>query len=43
MEVVYIFFECNVLEQWLSKGGEICGKLNGIGFVQKLNLEVDSV
>ena len=25
-----------------SKGGEIRGKLNGIGFAQKLNLEVDS-
>ena len=42
MEVVHISFERNALEQWLSKGGEIRGKLNGIGFAQKLNLEVDS-
>ncbi len=38
----HISFERNALEQWLSKGGEIRGKLNGIGFAQKLNLEVDS-
>ncbi|HCS2806874.1 TPA: ATPase RavA, partial [Shigella flexneri] len=42
MEVVHISFERSALEQWLSKGGEIRGKLNGIGFAQKLNLEVDS-
>ncbi|MCP5750796.1 hypothetical protein NL359_37350, partial [Klebsiella pneumoniae] len=38
MEVVHISFERSALEQWLSKGGEIRGKLNGIGFAQKLNL-----
>ncbi|MFV2503962.1 regulatory ATPase RavA LARA domain-containing protein, partial [Escherichia coli] len=42
MEVVHISFERIALEQWLSKGGEIRGKLNCIGFAQKLNLEVDS-
>ncbi|XNM48081.1 regulatory ATPase RavA LARA domain-containing protein [Escherichia coli] len=36
MEVVHISFERNALEQWLSKGGEIRGKLNGIGFAQNL-------
>lgn len=39
MEVVHISFERSALEQWLSKGGEIRGKLNGIGFAQKLNLK----
>ena len=42
MEVVHISFERSALEQWLSKGGEIRGKLNGIGFAHKLDLEVDS-
>ncbi len=42
MEVVHISFERDALEQWLSKGGEIRGKLNGIGFAQTLNMEVDS-
>ena len=42
MEVVHIAFERSALEQWLNKGGEIRGKLNGIGFAQKLNMEVDS-
>lgn len=40
MEVVHISFERSALEQWLSKGGEIRGKLNGIGFAQKLNLKL---
>lgn len=42
MDVVHIAFERSALAQWLSKGGEIRGKLNGIGFAQALNMEVDS-
>ncbi|POT55810.1 ATPase RavA [Citrobacter amalonaticus] len=42
MEVIHITFERSALEQWLTKGGEIRGKLNGIGFAQTLNMEVDS-
>ena len=42
MEVIHIAFERSALEQWLTKGGEIRGKLNGIGFAQTLNMEVDS-
>lgn len=36
MEVIHIAFERGALEQWLTKGGEIRGKLNGIGFAQTL-------
>ena len=42
MEVIHITFDRSALEQWLAKGGEIRGKLNGIGFAQTLNMEVDS-
>ena len=42
MEVIHIAFERSALELWLTKGGEIRGKLNGIGFAQTLNMEVDS-
>lgn len=42
MEVLHITFDRSALEQWLAKGGEIRGKLNGIGFAQTLNMEVDS-
>ena len=42
MEVIHIAFDRSALEQWLAKGGEIRGKLNGIGFAQTLNMEVDS-
>ncbi|MBU5648213.1 ATPase RavA, partial [Pluralibacter sp. S54_ASV_43] len=34
MEVIHITFDRSALEQWLAKGGEIRGKLNGIGFAQ---------
>lgn len=40
--VIHITFECPVLEQWLEKGGEIRGKLNGIGFAHTLNMDVDT-
>jgi len=42
MQVIHLTIERTALEQWLAKGGEIRGKLNGIGFAQLLNLEVDS-
>ena len=42
MEVIHITLHREHLELWLQKGGEIRGKLNGIGFAQILNLDVDS-
>lgn len=42
MEVIHITFDRSALEIWLTKGGEIRGKLNGIGFAQTLNMEVDN-
>ena len=42
LEKVNITFERQVLAHWLEKGGEIRGKLNGIGFAQTLNMEVDN-
>ena len=42
MQVVHVTIEHVALVQWLDKGGEIRGKLNGIGFAQPLSMEVDS-
>ena len=42
MEVIHITFEREALASWLEKGGEIRGKLNGIGFAQLLNMDVDT-
>lgn len=42
MQVVHVTIERVALVQWLDKGGEIRGKLNGIGFAQLLSMEVDS-
>ena len=42
LQVIHVTIEHSALEQWLAKGGEIRGKLNGIGFAQVLNLEVDT-
>lgn len=42
MQVVHVTIERDALVQWLDKGGEIRGKLNGIGFAQPLSMEVDS-
>ncbi len=42
MEVIHVEIVRASLEQWLQKGGEIRGKLNGIGFAQPLTLEVDA-
>lgn len=42
MNVIHITIERPALELWLMKGGDIRGKLNGIGFAQPLNMEVDA-
>ncbi|HAV1816081.1 ATPase RavA [Enterobacter hormaechei] len=42
MQVVHVTIDRVALVQWLDKGGEIRGKLNGIGFAQPLSMEVDS-
>lgn len=41
IEVIHVALPREALAQWLIKGGEIRGKLNGIGFAQSLNMEVD--
>jgi MoxR-like ATPase len=41
MEVIHVEITRSALSNWLQKGGEIRGKLNGIGFAQPLNMEVD--
>lgn len=41
IEVIHVALPREALAQWLIKGGEIRGKLNGIGFAQLLNMEVD--
>lgn len=42
IEVIHITFERQALVNWLEKGGEIRGKLNGIGFALALNMDVDA-
>jgi MoxR-like ATPase len=42
IEVIHIAISRETLAQWLQKGGDIRGKLNGIGFAQSLNMEVDA-
>ncbi|EGT4373829.1 ATPase RavA [Cronobacter malonaticus] len=42
IDVIHVTFAREALETWLPKGGEIRGKLNGIGFAQALDLEVDA-
>ena len=42
LNVVHITLERTALESWLEKGGEIRAKLNGMGFAQIINLEVDA-
>ncbi|POP44548.1 ATPase RavA [Superficieibacter electus] len=41
IDVVHLTFERAALANWLEKGGEIRAKLNGIGFAQVVNLDVD--
>lgn len=42
MQVTHIVIARDALQHWLQKGGEVRGKLNGIGFAQTLDLQVDS-
>ncbi|EGT5724853.1 ATPase RavA [Cronobacter sakazakii] len=42
IDVIHVTFARETLETWLQKGGEIRGKLNGIGFALALDLEVDA-
>jgi len=42
MQVTHLVIARDALHQWLQKGGEIRGKLNGIGFAQTLDLQVDA-
>lgn len=42
MQVSHIVVSRETLVQWLLKGGDIRGKLNGIGFAQSLDLVVDT-
>ncbi|MGD8107103.1 ATPase RavA [Pantoea sp. FN0302] len=42
MQVTHVTIAHDALQQWLQKGGEVRGKLNGIGFAQTLDLQVDS-
>ncbi len=42
MQVSHIVVSREALVQWLLKGGDIRGKLNGIGFAQPLDLMVDT-
>ena len=42
MQVTHITLTREALHHWLQKGGEVRGKLNGIGFAQTLDLHVDS-
>jgi len=42
MQVTHVLIGHEALNQWLLKGGEIRGKLNGIGFGQTLDLLVDA-
>ncbi|RLM22480.1 ATPase RavA [Brenneria alni] len=41
IEVTHLTIDKNALQSWLRKGGEIRGKLNSIGFTQRLDLVVD--
>lgn len=42
MQVTHVVIAHETLHHWLQKGGEVRGKLNGIGFAQSLDLHVDA-
>lgn len=41
MQVTHVTLPREALHHWLQKGGDVRGKLNGIGFAQTLDLHVD--
>lgn len=41
IKVTHLLFERSVLEEWINKGGILKAKLNGIGFVQTVDAEID--
>ncbi|MDU3075375.1 MAG: ATPase RavA [Mixta calida] len=42
MQVTHVVIARDTLQHWLLKGGEARGKLNGIGFAQTLDLQIDA-
>ncbi|AHG20234.2 ATPase [Chania multitudinisentens RB-25] len=41
IQVNHLNIESSALENWLQKGGDVRAKLNGIGFAQQIELEVN--